>query len=72
MIILAWLILTTLPPALLAADNQPVKAPEMTAAAFKDPPIQYRSRPLYWLNAPLEPAALREQIQAMRDQCGFD
>ena len=44
---------------------------EGLAASFKDPPAEYRSRPLYWLNAPLEPAALREQIQAMRDQCGF-
>ena len=41
------------------------------AAWFKEPPPQYRSWPLYWLNAPLEPAALTGQIQAMRDQCGF-
>lgn len=46
-------------------------AAENLAAGFKDPPASYRSRPLYWLNAPLDPAALREQIQAMRDQCGF-
>jgi hypothetical protein len=38
--ILALLILAMLLPALLAAANQPVKAPEMTAAAFEDPPIQ--------------------------------
>ena len=38
---------------------------------FKGPPNEYRSRSLYWLNAPLDPATLREQIQAMRDPCGF-
>ena len=47
--------------------NAPVPLP----AAFANPPLQYRSRPLYWLNANLDPATLREQIQAMRDQCGF-
>ena len=46
-------------------------APEGMAAWFKDPPIQYRSRPLYWLNAALTTDVLRGQIQAMRDQCGF-
>ncbi len=45
--------------------------PEDMAARFENPPMQYRSRPLYWLNAPLEPDVLREQIQAMRDKCGF-
>ena len=45
--------------------------PSPAAAGFKDPPPPYRSWPLYWLNAPLEPAALLEQIQAMRDRCGF-
>ena len=38
---------------------------------FKDPPLQFRSRPLYWLNAPLENSVLRDQIQAMHDRCGF-
>lgn len=53
-------------------DTSPaVTASERWSAAFQDPPAQYRSRPLYWLNAPLDPAVLREQIQAMRDQCGF-
>jgi len=46
-------------------------APGSLAPLFGDPPAQYRSWPLYWLNAPLDPAALREQIHAMRDQCGF-
>ena len=46
-------------------------ASEGLAALFKDPPAEYRSRPLYWLNAPLDPSTLREQIQAMRDPCGF-
>lgn len=45
--------------------------PEQVAAGFANPLAQHRSWPLYWLNAPLKPAALREQIQAMRDQCGF-
>ena len=45
--------------------------PEEIATWFENPPIQYRSRPLYWLNAPLEPDVLREQIHAMRDKCGF-
>jgi hypothetical protein len=45
--------------------------PERMAAWFKDPPIQYRSLPFYWLNGKLDAAALRDQIQAMRDQCGF-
>lgn len=48
-----------------------VGAAERLAAGFQDPPAEYRARPLYWLNAPLEPAALREQIRAMRDACGF-
>ena len=56
--ILALRILTTLPPALLAAGNQPVKAPEMTAVAFKDPPIQYRLRGrVEWLFEPDLPVA---------------
>jgi hypothetical protein len=33
--------------------------------------MQYRSRPLYWLNDKLDSATLREQIQAMRDTGGF-
>ncbi len=33
--------------------------------------MQYRSRPLYWLNGSIEITVLRDQIQAMRDQCGF-
>jgi hypothetical protein len=45
--------------------------PEQLAAWFKDPPMEYRSRPFYWLNGQLDDAALRDQIQAMRDQCGF-
>jgi hypothetical protein len=45
--------------------------PERMAAWFKDPPIQYRSLPFYWLNGKLDAAGLRDQIQAMRDQCGF-
>ena len=64
------LILTAFLLAPLTALGAP-EAADQTAAWFKDPPIQYRSWPLYWLNAPLDPAALREQIQAMRDQCGF-
>jgi hypothetical protein len=44
---------------------------EQMAAWFKEPPAQYRSRPLYWLNGKLDSAVLRDQIQAMRDQCGF-
>jgi len=47
------------------------ETPERMAAWFKDPPMQYRSRPLYWLNATLTTGVLRGQIQAMRDQCGF-
>jgi len=41
------------------------------AASFADPPLQYRSRPFHWLNAPLKEAELRTQIRAMRDECGF-
>jgi hypothetical protein len=44
---------------------------EPLARQFSEPPLQYRSWPLYWLNAPLDPDALREQIHAMRDECGF-
>jgi hypothetical protein len=40
-------------------------------SGFANPPMQYRSRPFYWLNAPLEEAELRTQIRAMRDECGF-
>ncbi len=47
--------------------NAPVSLP----AAFANPPPQYRARPLYWLNGNLDPETLREQIQAMRDTCGF-
>ena len=50
---------------------KPVTASDNLAALFKVPPAEYRSRPLYWLNAPLDPDTLREQIQAMRDLCGF-
>jgi len=47
------------------------ETPGLMAARFKDPPMQYRSRPFYWLNGKLDSVALREQILAMRDQCGF-
>jgi alpha-L-fucosidase 2 len=49
----------------LAGTRAPLADP------FRNPPPQYRARPLYWLNAELDPATLREQIQAMRDTCGF-
>lgn len=54
-----------------AAEPAVAAPPQRMAAWFKDPPIQYRSRPFYWLNGKLDDAALRDQIQAMRDQCGF-
>lgn len=38
---------------------------------FANPPAEYRARPLYWLNGPLTPEALRSQLAAMRDTCGF-
>jgi hypothetical protein len=39
--------------------------------AFQSPPSEFRSRPLYWLNAPLSKDELRAQLTSMRDQCGF-
>jgi len=54
-----------------SGPSQLATASEGLAAWFKDPPAQFRSRPLHWLKAPLDPTALREQIQALRDQCGF-
>lgn len=53
------------------AAAQAWATPAGLADRFRDPPSEFRSRPLYWLNAPLDEAVLREQIEAMRDRCGF-
>lgn len=57
--------------AVALASPAPAALPDRLAAQFANPPMEYRPRPLYWLNGTLDPAVLRAQVAAMRDRCGF-
>jgi len=53
-------------------DILPSTAQSISGEDFQNPPLKYRPRPLYfWNNTTVRKEILLEQMQAMRDKCGY-